>query len=186
MTTNHAHRGRRLLTVFWEEFELVGRTLPLERFLLCYFLLFLQGPASEVFQAFEDFLTGGAFEGGIDGITVIRRGATDSHTNLGGFRRVDGDGGNLGHRAATTGEVVFGESGLSVLGVHFNFMRLDVIPILSQVEDTGGETGDVELGESIQGSDFTVLLDELQDTGLLVVCCFCALHNFTSVIFWQS
>lgn len=181
MATN-AHRGRRLLIKVGEQFELSVVVPLVERGFLHGFLLgFLLGFASEGFEPVDNFLTGDTFEGSIDGITVFNGSSADGDTNLGGFRRLIGDCGNLGVRAAATAEVVFGECGFAVDGVYFDITGFDVVAVFTQVEDASGEAGDVEFVERIKGSDFAVLLDELEYAGLLVVGCFFGNHGLPLV-----
>lgn len=172
MTTTKRLTGEeKLLIEFREQFELVGVSfhLGLNLFPLGFLLT---GLASEVFEPVDNFLTGNAFEGSIDSITVFNGGSANGDPDLGGFSRLVGDCGNLGVRAATTAEVVFGERGFAVDGVHFYITGLDVEPFFTQVEDAGREACDVEFGERIKGSDFSVFLDVLQDSVLLVVSVF--------------
>ena len=172
MTTTICLTGEETrLVKFREQFKLVGVSFHLGLNLFPFGFL-LSGFASEGFKPVDNFLTGNAFEGSVDSITVFNRGSADSDTNLGGFSRLVGDCGNLGVRAATTAEVVFGERGFAVHCVHFYVTGLDVEPFFTQVEDAGGEAGDVEFGERIKGSDFSVFLDVLQDSVLLVVSVF--------------
>ena len=150
-------------------------------FLRGFLLGFLPGFAREGFEPVDNFLTGYTFEGSVDGIAVFNGSSADGDTNLGGFRRLIGDGGNLGVRAAATAEVVFGIGGLAVDGIHFYITGLDVVAVFTQVEDASGEAGDVEFVERIKGSDFAVLLDELEYAGLLVVGCFFGNHGLPLV-----
>ena len=170
-TTKRLTGAETMLVKFREQFKLVGVSFHLGLNLFPFGFL-LSGLASEGFKPVDNFLTGNAFEGSVDSITVFNGGSADSDTNLGGFRRLISDGGNLGVRAATTSQIVFGERGFAVHGVHFYITSLDVEPFFTQVEDAGGEAGDVEFGERIKGSDFSVLLDVLQDSVLLVVSVF--------------
>ena len=144
-----------------------------ERGFLHGFLLgFLLGFASEGFEPVDNFLASNAFEGSVDSITVFDGRSADGDANLGCFSRLVGDCGNLGVRTAATAEVVFGERGFAVHGVHFYITGLDVVAVFTQVEDAGRKAGDVEFCERIKGSDFSVLLDVLQDSVLLVVSVF--------------
>lgn len=120
-----------------EQFKLVGVSFPLGRNLFLFGFLLFEGFASEGFKPIDNFLTGNAFEGSVDSITVFCGGSADSDPDLCGFRRLIGDRGNLWVRAATTGQVVFCERGLSVDGVHFYIMGLDVVAFFTQVEDAG-------------------------------------------------
>lgn len=174
MTTTKRLTGEEeLLIEFREQFKLSVVVSLVERCFLRGFLLgFLSGLASEGFKPVDNFLTGNAFEGSIDSITVFNRGSADSDPDLGGFGRLISDRGNLGVRAATTRQIVFGERGFAVHGVHFYITGLDVEPFFTQVEDAGRKAGDVEFGERIKGSDFPVFLDVLQDSVLLVVSVF--------------
>ena len=172
MTTTKRLTGEeKLLIEFREQFELVGVSFHLGLNLFPFGFL-LSGLASEGFKPVDNFLTGNAFEGSVDSITVFNRGSADSDPDLGGFSRLVGDCGNLGVRAATTAEVVFGERGFAVHGVHFYITGLDVVTFFTQVEDAGRKAGDVEFCERIKGSDFPVFLDVLQDSVLLVVSVF--------------
>ena len=146
-------------------------------FLRGFLLGFLPGFAREGFEPVDNFLTGYTFEGSVDGIAVFDGGSADGDADLGGFRRLIGDGGNLGVGAAATAEVVFGEGGFAVDGIHFDITGFDVVAVFTQVEDASGEAGDVEFGECVEGSDFPVLLDELEDAGFLVVGCFFGNHG---------
>lgn len=171
MTTNRLTGEEELLIEVREQFKLVGCSFHLGLNLFPFGFL-LSGLASEGFEPVDNFLTGDTFEGSIDCITVFNGSSADSDTNLGGFRRLISDCGNLGVRAATTRQIVFGIGGLAVDGVHFYITGLDVEPFFTQVEDAGGEASDVEFGERIKGSDFSVCLDVLQDSVLLVVSVF--------------
>ena len=171
MTTNRLTGEEKLLIEVREQFKLVGCSFHLGLNLFPFGFL-LSGFASEVFKPVDNFLTGNAFEGSVDSITVFNGGSADSDPDLGGFRRLISDGGNLGVRAATTRQIVFGIGGLAVDGVHFYITGLDVEPFFTQVEDAGRKAGDVEFGERIKGSDFSVFLDVLQDSVLLVVSVF--------------
>ena len=171
MTTNRLTGEEKLLIEVREQFKLVGGSFHLGLNLFPFGFL-LTGLASEGFKPVDNFLTSNAFEGSVDGITVFNGCSADCDTNLGGFRRLISDGGNLGVRAATTRQIVFGERGFAVHGVHFYITGLDVVAFFTQVEDAGRKAGDVEFGECIKGSNFSVLLDVLQDFGLLVVSVF--------------
>lgn len=182
MATN-AHRGRRLLIKVGEEFELSVVVSLVERGFLHGFLLgFLRGFASEGFEPVDHFLTGDTFEGSIDGITVFDGSSADGDTNLGGFGRLVGDCGNLGVRTAATRQIVFGECGFAVDGIHFYITGFDVVAVFTQVEDASGEAGDVEFCERVERGDFAVLLDELEYAGLLVVGCFFGNHGLPLVV----
>ena len=172
-----------LFVQLWEQFELSVVVPLVERGFLHRFLLgFLRGFASEGFEPVDNFLTGDTFEGSVDGITVFNGSSADGDTNLGGFGRLVGDGGNLGVRAAATAEVVFGEGGLAVDGIDFDITCLDVVAVFTQVEDASGEAGDVEFGERVERGDFAVLLDELEYAGLLVVGCFFGNHGLPLLV----
>lgn len=142
MTTNRLTGEEKLLIEFGEQFKLVGVSFHLGLNLFPFGFL-LSGFASEGFKPVDNFLTGNTFEGSIDSITVFNGCSADSDTNLGGFSRLVGDCGNLWVRAATTRQIVFGERGFAVHGVHFYITGLDVEPFFTQVEDAGGEAGDV-------------------------------------------
>ena len=150
----------------------------LHGFLLGFLLCF----ASEGFEPVDNFLASNAFEGSVDGIAVFDGSSADGDANLGGFRRLIGDGGNLGVRAAATAKVVFGEGGFAVDGIDFDITGFDVVAVFTQVEDASGEAGDVEFGERVEGSDFAVLLDELEYAGFLVVGCFFGNHGLPLVV----
>lgn len=165
MTANRlTGEENKLLIEFREHFELPEVVSLVERgFLRGVLLGFLLGFASEGFELVYHFLTGNAFEGSVDCISVFGGGSSDGDSYLGCFGRVVGDRGNLGVRTAATAEVVFGEGGFAVDGIHFNITCLDVVSFFTQVEDAGREAGDVEFCERIKGSDFSVFLDVLQD-----------------------
>lgn len=172
----------KLLVEFWEKFELSVVISLVERGFLHGFLLgFLPGFASEGFEPVDHFLTGDTFEGSVDCIAVFDGSSADGDADLGCFSRLIGDGGNLGVRAAATAEVVFGEGGFAVDGIDFDITCFDVVSVFTQVEDASGEAGDVEFGERVEGSDFPVLLDELEDAGFLVVGCFFGNHGLPLV-----
>lgn len=175
--------GGELFVEFWEHFELAVDVSLVERGFLRGFLLgFLLGFASEGFKSADNFLTGYAFEGSVDCITVFYGSSADGDADFGGIGRLIGDGGNLGFRTAATAEVVFGEGGFAVCGIDFDITGFDVVAVLTQIEDASGEACDVEFRERVKGRDFPVLLDELQDARFLVVRCFGGNHGLPLVV----